>query len=73
MGRRRSRSERRSRKNTSGKLTVDRKRRSGHYQGHMYSEVYRDGKVYVYTAWNDNDDEVGAEMSFEGWVKSRRG
>ena len=63
---------RKKKQKAPGKLSVDRRRRSGHYQGHMYSEVYRDGKVYVYTAWNDNDPEVGAPMDFDAWVKSRR-
>ena len=53
------------------RLTVDRERRSGHYQGKYFSEVYRDGKVYVYTAWDDNEPEVGSEMAFEEWVRSR--
>ncbi len=60
-------------RNQTGKvkgLTVDRKRRSGHYQGTLYSEVYRNGKVYVYTAWDDNSEEVGKAMPFESWVRS---
>jgi len=36
----------------------------------MYSEVYSDGKVYVYTAWNDNEEVVGSRMPFEAWVDS---
>ncbi len=54
----------------SGDLKIDRKARSGHYQGTNHAEVYRDGKVYVYTAWNDNEEEVGAEMDFNKWAKS---
>ncbi len=68
MGRR-SRASRKRRQKRKG-LTVDRKGRSGHYQGHMYSEVYSDGKVYVYTAWNDNEEVVGSRMPFEAWVDS---
>ena len=45
------------------------KNRSGHHQGQFYSDVYRDGKAYVYSAWNDNEDEVGVEMSFDKWKK----
>ena len=56
-----------------GRLTIDRKRKAGHYQGKMYSEVYRDGHVFVYTAWNDNEEEVGRPMDFEEWVRSVRG
>lgn len=68
MGRRRSLGAMAS--SGRGKLTIDRAGRSGHYQGSMYSEVYKDGKVHLYTAWNDNNDDVGAEMPFEEWVKS---
>lgn len=71
MGKRRSRADRRAKASSGGKLTVDRTRRSGHFQGNHYSEVYRDGRVYVYTAWNDNEPEVGAPMPFEAWVRSR--
>ncbi|GEM_PF-2122785 len=71
MGRKRRKSKKSRAKARSGTgLTVDRKRRTGHYQGSMFSEVYRDGKVHVYTAWNDNDDDVGAPMDFDAWVRS---
>ena len=50
------------------RVTVDRKNRSGHFQGKNHSEVYRDGKVYVYTAWDDNAPEVGTTMPFEQWL-----
>ncbi len=69
MGRRK---RKQAEKQGSGKLSIDRKRRSGHYQGHMYSEIYRDGQVYVSTAWDDNEPEVGAPMDFDAWVRSRR-
>jgi len=67
MGRRKNR---RNAKGGSGSTTIDRKNRSGHHQGKYYSDVYRDGKAYVYTAWNDNEEEVGAEMSFDEWQKA---
>jgi hypothetical protein len=56
----------------SGKLTINRAKRSGQYLGHNYAEVYRDGKVYVYTPWNDNDEDVGQELDFDKWWKSLR-
>ena len=42
--RKKSRASRSSSGNT--RLTVDRGRRSGHYQGANYSEVYKNGKVW---------------------------
>jgi hypothetical protein len=65
-----NRSKSKARKTRAGRATVDRKGRSGHYQGTNHSEVYRGGKVYVYTAWDDNDEEVGSPMDFNSWVKS---
>ena len=63
MGRKKSRKA-----TKANNLTIDRKRRSGHYQGTNYSDVYKDGKAHVYTAWNDNEDDEGATMEFEAWA-----
>ncbi|MCB9778569.1 MAG: hypothetical protein H6742_08415 [Alphaproteobacteria bacterium] len=69
MSRRRS-SKQRGEVSKKGRVTIDRQRKSGHYQATNYSEVYRDGKVYVYTCWDDNAPEVGQEMPFDEWVRS---
>ena len=58
---------------TAGTLTVDRGRRAGHYQGRYFSAVYRDGKAYACTAWDDNAEEVGSPMDFDAWVGSFKG
>ena len=50
-----------------------RKGKGGHHQGKGYSDVWRDGKAYAYTAWDDNADEVGAEMSLDTWKKAYEG
>ncbi len=55
-----------------GRLVIDRARRAGQFQASNYSEVYRDGKVYVYTAWDDNAEEQGQEMDFQAWVASHQ-
>ena len=65
--------KRKAKQRRRGKLTVDRKGRTGHFQGHMYSDVYQDGKAYVYTAWNDNEDVVGTAIGFEEWLKTYDG
>ncbi len=43
-----------------------------HHQAKYHSLVYRDGKCHVYTAWNDNEEDVGAEMSREDWNRMMR-
>ncbi len=73
MGRRHEKRKARARSKKAGSLTVDRRARSGHYQGRFHSDVYRDGKAYVYTAWNDNEDVVGTPMRFEEWVEAYEG
>jgi hypothetical protein len=77
MGRKKGRKRRQS-KNQKGRvragtLSLDRKNKSGHYQGTSYSDVYSDGKAHVYTAWNDNEEVVGAEMDFDEWAKNYAG
>ena len=75
MGRERKQTERAGDKPTvksGGRLTIDRARRSGHYQGTHHSEVYRDGKVFVYTAWDDNAEERGQVLDFDEWVASHQ-
>lgn len=56
-----------------GRLSVNWSRRSGHYQARHHSEVYRDGKLHVYTCWDDNDEERGQEADFGAWVRSHQG
>ena len=44
--------------------------KASHHQGKGYSDVHRDGKAYVYTAWDDNAEEVGVGMSYEQWLQT---
>lgn len=57
---------------SGGRLVIDRAGRSGHFQANNYSEVYRDGKVFVYTSWDDKAEEQGQPMDFEEWLASHR-
>ncbi len=55
-----------------GRKKKGKSERVTHVQGKGWSDVYRDGKAYVYTAWNDNEPEVGVAMSYDEWARAYR-
>ncbi len=57
---------------SGGLLVIDRARRSGQFQAGGYREVYRDGRVFISNAGEDDADESGQEMDFQAWVASHQ-